>query len=183
MSNILSKATVKSYLQISHTDEDDLIDIGIAAWEEWLSTELGIYFYETSGAVEEYLDGGNRSLRPSYLPINSVTKVEDSEYDDDEYDSDDYNTSDRRIELEEKTTRWGEGVKRWKTTYNAGYLKSNPPAGMRVILLDLIYKWYWGRGGSDPRSSGFAYNWKNESNVKGSIGSRMKIYQMNLWVS
>ena len=178
---ILTKATVKLFLQVGHDTDDDLIDIAIDAWQEWLEQELGITFYSSSGAVVEYCDGGLRSLRPDQLPINSVTKVEDHENDDSEYSSDDYQYTKRRIELEASTTTWGAGTKRWKVTYNGGYDEADVPAGIQTILLDLIYGWYWGRGARTQSTGGVCnYSWKEEQFVQGSIGYRMKRYSMLL---
>lgn len=183
MTTILTVTEVKSFLQIAHTNDDTLLTTAIADWEAWLADELSIYMYNTSGDVVDYCDGGKRSLWPSYLPINSITKIEDHEEDDDEYDDTAYQFSNRRIELEDEDSVWESGVKRWKVTYNAGYAKSSPPPGMKMILLDLIYRWYWGRGAGDPKSLGYSYNWEAESLTKGTIGYRMRKLSMRMMVS
>jgi len=150
---IVELETVKRFLQIVAPSEDSLVTIMINSMQNFIAQKTGIYFHDGDATIIEDVDGGNKSLRPSSLPINSVTKIEDN-YDDTEL-TEDFIHTEMRIEFKCNSDygSFGSGVKRWKVTYEGGYNAdgSDCPAGLKQILLDLVYESYWNRpkGGED----------------------------------
>ncbi|RKZ99098.1 MAG: hypothetical protein DRQ46_00280 [Gammaproteobacteria bacterium] len=144
---IVDLTTTKQFLQIIAPSEDTLVTIIIESMQNFIAQKTGIYFHDGDDTAIANCDGGNKSLRPQLLPINSVTKIEDN-YDDTEL-TEDFIHTEMRIEFKCNSTydSFGSGTKRWKVTYGAGYNTDGTdcPAGLKQVLLDLVYEAYWNR--------------------------------------
>lgn len=158
MSLLNLATTVKPFLRITHSAEDVPLQISLDGCEEWLAGHLGVRLNESEddAVVEEYCQGGGIHLRPTQRPINEVTEVIDREstaaytlY---------YN--DERTIWRQDESRWSEGHKRWKVTYNGGYLAATLPNNVQLIILQLMHRMYYPRGGaSSDRSMGYSVDW------------------------
>lgn len=148
----LTTDTVKQFLQIGHTREDDALALLVAGAQAFLGEQTGIHLSDSADVDGEVfvedIDGGPFALRPRRLPIRSVTSITDN--DDSGADvTEDYRNNDVRIIREDSTTRWGDGALRWRVTYLGGYGKSGTDpkvSTLKMLILQLVYTAYHGRG-------------------------------------
>jgi len=152
--SVISLAQAKEYLKIDYDDQDTVIQMMIDGAEEWLERFCGISF-STSDYAENIFSEGGYNLWPKYRPVNSITSVA---YNGATVDTDDYvldGNSIRRV-----------GNRRWKeyyqytVRYNAGY--STVPAGLKMVILQLIAKAFLNVGGRESeQSENWSVSWDN----------------------
>jgi len=150
----VSRATAKSYLQISHAADDDLIDILLEAAQDFVAREAALYLYDgviTTTAVSEDLDGGCVSLRPTKLPVLGLTSVLDVE--NSLVEEEDAKFTSHRILRATDDSVWASGIKRWRANYSAGYGADDFPDALKGVILDLVFRAYYGRGGKSRQSA------------------------------
>lgn len=161
---IVTTEQARLYLQISHSVEDSLIPLMIDGAQEFVAATTGLYFHDGDGSVTEHLDGGNESLWPSRLPIQSVTSVTDRE----SGEAYEYKATDSRILRKTANLVWPGGnaaAQRWAVVYSAGYDIDSAPVGLRLAVLDLVYRAYNNRGGQSSSSgAGHSMNWASIAN-------------------
>jgi hypothetical protein len=173
--SLVTLAVAKKYLQISHSEEDDIIQVLIDSAEEYVSDETGIYFHDGEGEITEDLDGGELELMPTKRPINSVTGILDTENDNEATTG--WKHTKIRILSETDGTLWGRGIQRWRVTYDAGYDSNSVPVGIRHAILDLVYRGYTNRGGKGHQSAaGHGYDWQGLD--VSDIAKRLRKYRM-----
>jgi len=148
----ISLATVKQYLQVSHSQEDDALQILVDGAQGYLAEASGIHMSNTatSGGESfvEDLHGGNLSLRPRHLPIRSVTRILDTEDDDAEV-TEDYKNTQMRIVREDEDEEWETGSNRYQVSYLGGFGVSDTDprvSALKMLLLELCHLKYHGRG-------------------------------------
>lgn len=175
-STLVTLAAVKQHLGISHSAQDTVLTIMIQGAEEYLARELGTPFAAT--AYTEYLSGGGQLLTPSWRPITTLTKVEDTWDDDEDYDA--VLVGDAQIARADSDGDrtagliWPAGERRWKVQYTAGY--STVPAGIKLLLLTLIYRAYHQRGGeAGGQAAGVGVSWA--SLVDGDLARQFGVYR------
>jgi len=157
----VSTATAKSYLQIDHSAEDEIIAIILAGAQEYVAGYCGTRFYTTGAAeVTEVLDGANApQLWPSYCPVTSVISVQDAQNENTEYD---FWFDQTRIYRNSNYNVWNFGKLRWRVRYIGGYLESEAPADIKLAVLDLAFRAYYSRGGKSQQSAkGYGYSWQD----------------------
>lgn len=157
MSEILL-ATAKEYVQIGHTDQDTVLQAMIDGIEEWVEQFCGIKL--ASAARIDRVDGGGFSLWPLSRPVGTVTEVAfvQDESDPNVIQSGTYRTQDDQIIRDDKQ-RWQDGRRIFKVTYTGGH--STVPAGLILVMLDLIKRRYDNRGGKATQSAaGFGTGWQ-----------------------
>ena len=145
--------TVKQFLQISHTAEDDALRMLVEGVEAALSLATNIHLSTTAHTdgeeFTEDLDGGGLGLRPKYLPIRSVSAVLDRENDDEDItDSETIDHTPSRIVREDDESEWDDGVQRYRVTYRGGYGVSDTDrevASLKLVALQVCHQIYHGR--------------------------------------
>jgi uncharacterized phiE125 gp8 family phage protein len=148
----ISLAVAKEFLQISHSAQNNVLQILIDTAEDFVAKHLGVEFSQTS--YSEILDGGVPYLRPSHQPLVSVTSVVDMFGELGDIDVTPagsglihYADADGK-----RIGPWPEGIARFNLTYTAGY--SALPAALKTAVLMLVSRAYNARSGEG--SSGAA---------------------------
>lgn len=173
--SLIDLVTAKQFLQISHSHEDDSIQILIDSAEEFVQGETGLYLHSGSGAVVELLDGGGFELWPTKRPVNTVTSIQDVENEDAEVTE--WKNTTIRILRETDGAKWAKGIQRWRVAYTAGYGPADAPAGLKHAILDLAYRAYGNRGGKAHQSAaGHGYDWN--ALAESDIIKRLRKYSM-----
>jgi hypothetical protein len=167
--SLVSLATVKEILQISHTKEDTWLQIQLDGVENFLSQFLGVRFNATAGAaaVTEDVDGGGEYLFPSEHPVLTVTSVTDLITSALEATSL-YVYNDRRIWKLYGGT-WLNGDSRWRVIYTAGYQAADLPTAIQGAILQMMYRAHYARGGRrGAGSQGYYTDWSKwlESDIR-----------------
>jgi hypothetical protein len=154
--SVISLTIAKQQVGADYDNQDGVLQIYIDGAEEWLAGVIGKAF--SAEDVTEFVEGGGYALWPSRCPVNSVTSVTDTESGTEE-STDDWHLKKNGV-YRDSDCRWDRGrVNRWQVTYNGGY--STVPAGIKLILLDLISRAWDARGGkSDMSAAGFGIDWE-----------------------
>lgn len=155
---ILTLETVKAYLQISHSVEDELLAILVESAQEFVSGYTGIHFHAGDDTVTERLDGGGENLWLRYLPLKELVSVVDLEADGAVVEER-LRFTQTRIMRETEGQTWGRGTGRYEASYRAGYSEDDCPAGLKHLLLDLVYRHYRLRG--DKAADGDRVAWRS----------------------
>jgi uncharacterized phiE125 gp8 family phage protein len=157
--SLVDLVTAKLFCQISHGQEDDVLQVLIDAAEEYVQEETGLYLHDGDGTVTELLDGGGVELWPTKRPINSISSIQDAES---EYaEVTDWKNTRIRILHASGGVKWANGIQRWRVAYDAGYGPEGAPAGIKHAVLDLVYRAYKSRGGKGHQSAaGHGYDWQ-----------------------
>lgn len=156
-------AEAKEYLQISHSAQDNVLAIFISAAISALEKMLDIKLDNDAPDYVETLDGGGEFLRPSFKPINSISKIEDL-IGDYTFSGDDYEIVSKRFIRREYAgvVLWPTGTNRIRVTYKAGYTEATLPSVLKLCLLSLIQRMYANRGGIASESNqGVSVNWQD----------------------
>lgn len=157
--SLISTAEVKEFLQITHSAQDAVIQILIDGFEEWLKENLGITVHDaaTAPVTTEDLQGGGAHLYPTVKPIVSVTSITDITTGNtvDEY------SHDQMTIWQNNNSNWVDTrVKSWRVVYRGGYTTSTVPKGLKMLMLDAIFRAYRNRGGKATESAaGYLVNW------------------------
>lgn len=158
--SLITTAIYKEFLQIDWDSENNILGIITEALEDHVSELTGIRFIETGGSVtiNDDVDGGDIHLRPKYHPITALNSITDRNTDE-AYDISEVLFNERSI-WQEGLTRWDAGVERWRVNIDAGYTASTLPSGLKMIMLDVAFRWYNNRGGKQSESyEGVSVNW------------------------
>ena len=150
--NLCTRDNVKTYLGLSGTTHDSVIDDLIASASEAIENYCGRQFAVTSHT--EYHDGqGSGSVVLQYRPVTAVSGVWDDparDFEDDSLiESDDYvlDSEGGIIRLLSGAT-FSHGVRNVKVSYSAGY--SAVPKDVTQACIMLIAAWFLrGREGAD----------------------------------
>lgn len=153
---ILTLETVKAYLQINHGVEDELLTILVGSAQEFVSGYTGIHFHAGDDTVTERLDGGGENLWLRYLPLKELVSVVDLEADGAVVEER-LRFTQTRIMRETEGQTWGRGTGRYEASYRAGYSAGDCPAGLKHLLLDLVYRHYRLRGDKAADGDGVAW--------------------------
>lgn len=161
--SLLSLATVKQFLRIAHSAEDSALQIILDSAEAYVAKKAGIDLC-ADGATEhtevvEDLDGGDMALWPSKLPIRSVTSIKDVGDDLETIPATEYGVGEYFTRIERWNdssedlviTSWDAGRKRYRVTYESGYLATELPAAFKVAVFQYVYRDYHSR---DPKAFG-----------------------------
>lgn len=144
----------KSYLQVSHSNDDPLIQLLLDSCEEYVERLCSIAL--VSAHWHEYLDGGGVALWPAHCPIRSITRIYDEEGMCDVDESVYFLRRNNQI-VQDADTRWELGRGRWRVYYVGGYGGDlGIPAGLSLAILTLVRRVYDNRGG---RTTENASNW------------------------
>jgi hypothetical protein len=178
---------LKQWCQITNNAEDEVLEILLESVQQDMAKELGMYFHEGDGALVEYVDAAPRGmyLRPDHLPINSITKISDTTNSDDVVDTEYYKfTAWKIIYVGSGVVEipWPPGVQRWKVEYDAGYGPTTAPNWLKLLILDVAYRIYHGRGAKESqRGAGYSYDWP--ALMKADIGRRIRQHGTKLGIS
>ncbi len=145
---VITVSLAKEHLQISHSNQDNVIAKYIATAQSFVEEYCGIHFDEDGEAITDFLDGGFNGLWVSKKPISSVTSVTDTEGDGTAIESTEYKTTETFIALDDSQL-WASGTRRWKVIYLAGLSATNKPTWFNALIgevLNLVYHYYWTRG-------------------------------------
>lgn len=153
---LLTVANAKEYLEVEHSDFDDLVGDLIAQAEARMEGYIGTPI--TAESYTEYHDGGLKHLFLHHMPIKSgsVTITDTKATSEDATDDDTVDAEDYRIRHEHgmitrttsngKIRRWDIGVKRFKVVYEAGLDQLNDWARAQIELeasiRDLLADWF-----------------------------------------
>lgn len=172
--SFISLNVAKEYLQISHAAEDTILQIVIDSVEEWIQLYCGILLVGArndqiaaqlgvvidGNEVTENVDGGGYNLWPSLHPMTAITSVTDRDTDD-AVTASDYRANARRI-FYESGARWDRGPQKWQVVYEAGWTDATIPSGLKLAILDGIYRAYKKRGGEGRESAaGLSKEWED----------------------
>ena len=141
--NLCTRDNVKSYLGLTGTTYDDVIDLLIPAASEAIENSCGRRFGQES--YTEYRDGnGHTRLVLAHRPVSSISGIWDdlnrNFSDDFLVDSDDYVLdSDQGIVLLLSGT-FADGVRNVKVTYTAG--ESSVPTDVAQACIMLVAAWF-----------------------------------------
>ena len=150
--SVISTATAKEFLRISHNKEDAVIRILVESAQEWLCEYLGLRMTVAAPAsITEYVNGGAENLWPKWHPIVDVTRVEDR-LTGSVMSSTLYEFCDRKIWLSYGGV-WFPGQHNWKVNYKAGIEEADCPAAVKETILQLVFRAYNKRGGAESQSS------------------------------
>lgn len=69
-------ANVKSFLQISVTTYDTLLELLVNSVSEWIENECGRVFKDSASNIVELHDGEGSMIFPRQWPINSIASIE-----------------------------------------------------------------------------------------------------------
>lgn len=195
MSVILDLATAKAWLRVGGAKEDTIIQLLLDAAEDWVAEKCQVVFKSVgAGDFTENLDGGNKSLEPTNLPITAVGTILDRDDDDAEFEEDVeftkwriFRTSGDDLDSlvlsyrDRQSEFWGHGRQRWQVTYTAGYDSDTCPAGLKQIILDYLFRIYDNRGGKERQAAaGHGRSWQPLS--ESDILEKMVPYQMGLGI-
>lgn len=170
----ISLSLAKEWLEISHSSQDNALAIVLDMLDEWIEEYCGIKL--AAASRQEDLDGSDYELRPTMLPLNSVTSVSDLK-----------STSTTQYwrqvgdHILRKTSsglpldsRWPGGPARFRVAYNGGY--SSVPATLKTAMLQLLHRAYNERGGlASFASSGVQSNW--QAITDSSIGQLLRPFR------
>ena len=153
MTQLTSKARVKSYLDFSGTGEDSLIDILIELVSARVEDYCDRVFSEETGRIE-YPSGGTGILSLKLFPITSITSIhEDADRDFDSgslVDSTEYYADTERSLVIRKASwrrevtgnyglnKWLQGLNIIKVVYNGGYTVTDGVTGVPADLQRLV---------------------------------------------
>lgn len=154
--SLITLATVKEFLRISHTAEDVALQILLDAAEAFCAEMAGIHLcagatYDTF--TSEKLDGGGLYLFPQHLPIRTITSIVDHNDDDAVVVATEYFISEFLTHIERwaddatdgATQEWEGGRQRYHVTYTAGYMSTDLPASFKRAVMHYVYRDYHGR--------------------------------------
>jgi len=149
---------VKQHLQIAHAAQDLAVQAMIDSAEDYVERYCGIKL--ASDEFEEDLDGGELTLRPTFLPIAEIDEVTDNWDSDAEQDAAihraDIRMADDAGEIVDVI--WPAGKARWHAAYTAGYAVL-PPA-LQLAVLQLVFRAYVQRGGETENiAAGVTLQW------------------------
>ena len=150
--SLILLATAKQYLQISHAEEDDVLQIMLDGAESWVADQAGICLCSDDTAqITETLDGGNLFLWPKYCPINSIVQIVDKGDGDKVVSASEYSFKPTYIyrwdddAADVSQQPWDEGFQRYQVMYTAGYDADTMPAAIKRAVLHYVYQDYHGR--------------------------------------
>lgn len=135
---LVTRDDVKTFLQVTHSDDDSLIDLLISYVSDFAEKVAGVHFAST--AITRAFDGGCRSilLKP---PVVSITSVTDDGGAGDAVDSADYDFDPVTGELFLKSgADWPAGRREFEVVYNSGHTAA--PAAVALGAQGLIAKYY-----------------------------------------
>ena len=157
--SLLELATVKEYLQISHSVEDAVIQIMTDSCEQWVSGVCSIRFAEDlDDEITEVVDGGGLMLSPTKRPILSVTSITERGASAEASSLYAYN---RMGIWRTSGERWTEGRGEWTVVYTAGYDELTLPATVKLVVLKMISRAYSNRQDkSNEGVAGWSGNWR-----------------------
>jgi len=150
--SLIALAIYKEWLQIDWDTENNILGIITEGLEDHLQELIGVRFIESGGdaALNNDVDGGDIHLRPKYHPVTALNSITDRNTDE-AYDISDVKFNERTI-WQEGQTRWGGGPERWRVNIDAGYTESSLPSGLKMVMLDVAFRWYNNRGGRKSES-------------------------------
>ncbi len=161
--SLITLATAKEFLQITHTQEDVTLQILVDAIEDWVQKFCSLRFNVNDAAAsisEEPVTGGELNLRPLFHPMLTVTKILDRDASNNEISTALWRYNKNRIWYRDGTY-WGVGDERYLVSYTAGYTFATLPATLKLIILQLAHRAYNKRGGvSSDMVSGFSERWE-----------------------
>jgi len=161
--SLITLATGKEFLQITHSQEDITLQILLDAVEDWIQKFCALRFNVNDAAAsisEEPVSGGNRNLRPLFHPMLTVAEILDRDSSNAEIATTVWRYNKNRIWYRDGTY-WGEGDERYLVSYTAGYTLATLPATLQLVILQLAHRAYNKRGGvSSDMVSGFSERWE-----------------------
>lgn len=159
--SVITLAEAKTMLHVNWTSEDTLIASLLDGVEEWVETYCALAILE-DGESNEFADnvnGGGKNLWPRTHPILTLTSVLDRDNSNAAITAT-LRNNEARIWYQTGST-WAAGVERFTVNYTAGYTSATLPAGLKAVMLGLVFRAYNNRGGSEGQSaSGFSENWE-----------------------
>ncbi len=159
--SLVELALIKEALEVDHTAQDNFIQKIIDGIEDWVGLYCGISLGLVVAEVET-VNGGGKSLHITNRPISAITLVEiinDAE-DVETVDSDEYQLANNEV-IRNDESRWLRGRFNYRVTYNGGYSAATLPAGLEMLICDLVRRKYDNRGGkSNQAAAGFGTGWQ-----------------------
>ena len=151
--DFLTSATIKAWLKVAGTDDDDILDIIGEAVEDRVATFLNRSLIEESYA-DELIDGsGTNKLVPKHFPVTAVTSIEvydgldnsgteiwDLWAQNTDYDRLVIPTGGYCILLDGAT--FPKDYSNIKLNYTAGYDSDSLPQDIYKAMFDLCYLYY-----------------------------------------
>lgn len=166
--SLITLTEAQQMLEIGHGKQDDIIQIIIDGVEQWVEDWAGLSLTKVT-EVDELVDGGGFALWPKKRPILTIASVVDR-IGDITFDPDNIILIGNEIHKEFSTDnivihrhreRWEPGRGRFKVSYDGGYDTGLVPNGLKMIILQIIYREYNNRGGkSQQGAAGFGVSWQ-----------------------
>lgn len=170
MSQVVTLAEARAYCRIS-TADDTVLQALLDGAEEWVQRDAGILFGEH--VIIEDVDGGFHALPLTRGPVLAVSSVYDLDEGETE-DADDYELRGGKL-WRDNGLRWDDRINaKWRVTYIAGYRVTTSattttsastwtavdvPAGIKLAILQLVYRAYMSRGAGSESAAGWSVNW------------------------
>jgi hypothetical protein len=183
---VIFLADTKPFLELSanNTAQDSVIQLLIDGAHEFVERTCGIKL--DSDDREELLDGGQPFLQPTMRPITELTRVTDMlggevgvsaalqgrlvfKADDDGnpilpvagWEVENYPGG------SQKSNWWDEGRARYKVEYVGGYDSDTVPAGLKVLLYQIVRRNYYNREGvASESAAGASKTWITDAEFK-----------------
>ena len=139
---LVSVALAKTHLQITHSQEDDLLGVFIAGAQEQIERYCQTKVEETELTERtETLEGGGLILSPSVLPLVSLTSLTDTSTGE-EVPAEDYIARNYGL-IRVDGKPWDAGF--YEVEYTGGYTEATAPSGLSVAILQMVSRFYYNR--------------------------------------
>lgn len=157
--SVVTLALAKEFLEITHSAQDNVIQLLIDGAEEFLAKRCRVHF--ASAEYVEDLDGGYEYLFLGHRPATEVESVVDLWTENEEYSS--LLVGDGRLMRADSAGKplgdWPKGIRRFRATYTAGFATMPAPVKQAVVML--VRRAYEARGGeSSLAAAGASMNFE-----------------------
>ncbi len=172
-------ALAKEHLQISHSQQDNVLQTYIDAAEDFLARYLQCDF--SSAQWSENLDGGSVFLLPRHKPLTSLVSITDRFTGTVYFSQTSPAVAHAAIEGQTRICwvndnsrplgRWPQGIGRYSVVYTAGL--ATMPATVQMAVLQLVARAYEQRAGEQSESIAHAtIQWGNwlQSDILQALG-------------
>lgn len=177
MSDLVTLAEVKAYLQLTHDHDDAFLSPVLAAVSAAVISYCGLDF--TQSERTEYADGGQDVLILSRVPVTAIGGIYDAFNSDAEVDSDEYSFDPNAGLIYGASGSglvWTAGRRRWKVVYTGDH--NGAPNDVKFACFILIADALASRGEAGSESLG-AYNFSRPLDWSPRIKRLLRHYRMD----
>ena len=155
MGRLVTVEQAKAFVGVSSSSADSVVTTILDGIEAWIQEELRLTLTSQEGVIER-CDGGLECLYLDTRPVTSITEVYDI-LGEEVIATDEYYLAQYGVMMEPAINdRWPRGRDRYRVTYTGGLTSTvitDSYAGLRLAVLELIYRTYENRGGKSGGSS------------------------------